>query len=578
MHSETTTQTTIIECAGRAASAPFAIAAACLAVLATLPACTEERPYSAPDEVVSTTAEPTPAARTPPPETRPDGPAMTLAAWRVERTALDGGDGESVVLTVPTPGGGDGLLVRRTHPARVRAGEPIEYTILVENVSELAMHDIQIKEWRGAGIEIVEINASEQVALNRDGSSNADTRSGQSNAPDSNWSINQLMPGQSETIRVTALAEQEGQVGVCMTVSYEPVVCLITEVVQPELMVRKMIEQNQAFVCDEIEMIYVVENVGSGTAEGVRVVEELPEGVIAADGSSRIEFVIPSLASGEAAEQRVSVSAEQAGVYSSFATANSGELIARTRETPFSFVRPALEMRVEAPAREYVGRDVPMRITLRNSSEWPALQTRLAVPGMGELSRVSLSSQDAPFEGDTILVGRLEPGETRTLELRFAADTPRQHNFEIVADAYCARPVAQSIGVEVLGIAAVRLETVDLVDPVAVGEETVYEIRVKNQGTAESLNVGILALLPDEMTFIAGTGDSSITAEGQQVMFEPIESLAPGDIATWRLRARADTPGRTRLRLEMTSGASRRPIIEQESTTIIAAPILPQND
>lgn len=593
-------------------------AAAALLGVALLPAC-DDAAYDEEQPDAVTRADrvaPPPVADATPPagaERPARASGVIPAAWRVERTAMDNGAGESVVLRVPTPGGGDGLLVERMHPTEVRVGEPIEYTIAVENISELAMHDIRIKEWRSQGIEVVDVSApnlqtgSRGTAYNgtayngsayngtapdaRGNGQNAGQNAGQNgrqnssqnsasgpaaqSGPSDVWTISQLMPGQSETIQVTALAQQEGQVGVCMTVSYEPVVCLTTDVVQPDLLILKVVEQDQAFVCDPVEIVYIIENIGTGAAEGVRVAEPLPRGLTDANGATEVAFTVPTIASGETAEQRVVVQAQEPGVYASFATATSGELRARTRETPIRFVRPQLEMRVDAPSREYVGRDVPLRVTVRNTSEWPAIETRLAIPAMADLSRVSVSTQSGPMEDGTIMIGRLEPGETRTVELRFAADRPRDHDIEVIADAYCALPVAQAVGVEVLGIEAVRLETVDLVDPVAVGQQTVYEVRVKNQGSAESINVRVRAMLPDQMSFVSADGDSPVRANGAQLEFAPIDRLAPGDVATWRVTALAEAPGKTRLRLELTSDATRSAIIEQEPTTLIPAPVVP---
>jgi uncharacterized repeat protein (TIGR01451 family) len=554
----------------RAAGCGIAIAAASL-----LPAC-DDGAYDAEEPTIIGLAD-EPVA--PPPllaagDDNYDA-GLAPASWRVERTAMADGAGELVVLSVPLPGGGDGLLIQRTHPAQVRVGEPIEYTIAVENISDLAMHDIRIKEWRSQGIEVVSISAPavrspSQNGGNDDGSASDMNQSG----PSDIWVIDRLMPGQTEIIEVTALADREGEVGVCMTVSYEPVVCLLTEVVQPDLLIRKIVEQDQAFVCDPVEVIYIIENIGTGTAEGIRVVETLPRGLTDANGAAEVAFVVPTLASGETAEQRVLLQAEEPGVYASFATARLGDLSARTLEIPVRFVRPQLEVRVDAPGREYVGRDVPVRISVRNNSEWPALETQLSIPAMADLSRVSIGTQNAPIDGEMVLFGRIEPGGTRVIELRFAADEPMVHDIEVIARAYCEVPVTQSVGVEVIGVEAARLETIDLVDPVTVGQQTVYEVRVKNQGSAESINVRVRVVLPDQMTFVSADGDSPVRANSTQLDFAPIERLAPGDVATWRVTALANAAGKTRLNLELTSDASRRPVIEQEPTTIIPAPVI----
>ena len=52
----------------------------------------------------------------------------------------------------------------------------------------------------------------------------------------------------------------------------------------------------------------------------------------------------------------------------------------------------------------------------------------------------------------------------------------------------------------VVGVPALLLEVVDREDPVEVGGEICYEIRVLNQGSATSSNVQILATVPEGLT------------------------------------------------------------------------------
>jgi len=484
---------------------------------------------------------------------------MSQTAWNIQQT--QGEDGTSTVMSIPAPDGTDGLVVSRMQPSEVRVGEPMEYTIEVENVSSMSMYDVKLKEWRTGGLQIEDTASMGGETLNQP-----------TNAEDtSTWTIDRLMPGQSETIQVTGVAEQEGQVGTCMTVEYDPALCIMTEVVKPELMVQRVLEKDQAYVCNDIEVVYMVRNAGSGTAEGVTIREDLPDGVMTADGSREVELTVNSIAAGETVERRVMLSADQPGEYASYAIAQSGDLQARTRETDYRFVRPELDLMLDAPSQEYVGRDVPIQITVENTSNWPAMETVLNIPQLNDLPQMSLSTQAAEVGDNRILLGELAAGESRTLNIMFAADNPTSHTINATANAFCAMAADDEIAIEVLGIEAVRLETIDLVDPVAVGEETVYEVQVKNQGTAASINVDVSAMLPEEMNFVSGTGDSNVTAQGQQVRFETIPELAPGDIASWRVRVMAQSPAKTRLRLELTSDATKRPVIEQEPTTIIDA-------
>jgi uncharacterized repeat protein (TIGR01451 family) len=389
---------------------------------------------------------------------------------------------------------------------------------------------------------------------------------------ESTWRIAMLAPGETKTIDMEGMVEQEGQVRACMAVTYKPAMCVVTDVVEPDLVVQRRMNRELAYVCDDLEVVYMIENRGSGTARGATLVEELPDGVMTAQGQSKVELQLEPIPAGERVERRVTLSADQPGTFSSYAMLAADARDARTRETEYSFVRPSLELEVDGPAREFVGRDVPLSIAVTNTSDYPAMETVLSIPSASDLPQVSLSTQQASMSGGEIRIGRLDAGETREFTLMFAAEQPRDHSIEVFADAYCAAEVSQTVNVQIDGVEAVRLETIDLTDPVTVGGETTYEIQVKNQGTAEAINVRVTAKLPSEMTFVGGQGDSEVRGDDRQIRLAAIPRLRPGDVASWRVRVRAEEPGKTRLRLELMSDATKRPVIEQEPTTIVDKP------
>ena len=65
----------------------------------------------------------------------------------------------------------------------------------------------------------------------------------------------------------------------------------------------------------------------------------------------------------------------------------------------------------------------------------------------------------------------------------------------------------------------------------ALQADRAYELRVKNQGTAASINVRLTANLPEQLEFVSADGDSRVVNEGQQLQFAPIPELPPGDAA-----------------------------------------------
>jgi uncharacterized repeat protein (TIGR01451 family) len=115
-------------------------------------------------------------------------------------------------------------------------------------------------------------------------------------------------------------------------------------------------------------------------------------------------------------------------------------------------------------------------------------------------------------------------------------------------------------------VAAVRFEVTDLEDPVEVGKEAVYEIRVINQGTGVCTNVQLVAALPEGTTYTGASGPTQVKAQGQHLMFEPIRQLGVKEEAVYRVRVRGDAAGEGRFRVQLTSDQVRNPVVKEETT------------
>ncbi|HSQ56774.1 MAG TPA: hypothetical protein VLM40_13620, partial [Gemmata sp.] len=116
------------------------------------------------------------------------------------------------------------------------------------------------------------------------------------------------------------------------------------------------------------------------------------------------------------------------------------------------------------------------------------------------------------------------------------------------------------------GVAAVRFEVIDLDDPVEVGKEAVYEIRVMNQGTGPCTNVQLLAALGEGTVYTGSSGPTQVKAQGQHLVFEPIATLAVKGESVYRVKIRGNVAGDLRFRVQLTCDQVRTPVVKEEST------------
>jgi uncharacterized repeat protein (TIGR01451 family) len=173
--------------------------------------------------------------------------------------------------------------------------------------------------------------------------------------------------------------------------------------------------------------------------------------------------------------------------------------------------------------------------------------------------------------GERLSIGTLEPGQSKTVSVSYVGTT--EGSLEVVAQAVaeCDRADIQArdtASTHVTAIPALVLEVIDQHDPDEVGQNTVYSIAVRNQGSGADNNVNLKATLPEGMEFVAATGASDVKAQGNTLTFAPVKTLAAGDTVAWRVEARAAQPADARFRVELTSESLTRPAVETEPTRL----------
>jgi len=77
---------------------------------------------------------------------------------------------------------------------------------------------------------------------------------------------------------------------------------------------------------------------------------------------------------------------------------------------------------------------------------------------------------------------------------------------------------------------------------VQVGEEAIYEVRVRNRGSKEAVGVEVFAFFSRGIEPTVAEGAPNRLGPGQ-VTFTPVASLAPGAEAVFKIRARAEVAG-----------------------------------
>ena len=134
------------------------------------------------------------------------------------------------------------------------------------------------------------------------------------------------------------------------------------------------------------------------------------------------------------------------------------------------------------------------------------------------------------------------------------------------ADMSLRDQLEQEVMVE--GLASLVFDISDGYDPIEVGAETQYEVRVVNEGSKTANNVQIVVAFPPDMQPLSGDGPARARVEGQNVIFDVVTRLAPKSEAVFKFRGKGLRPGDHRVRVQLASDEMERPVMKEESTRV----------
>ena len=139
---------------------------------------------------------------------------------------------------------------------------------------------------------------------------------------------------------------------------------------------------------------------------------------------------------------------------------------------------------------------------------------------------------------------------------------------EVTAQAARGLKASHRLPVKVEGISAIHLSVAALSDPIEVGGETIYEIRIINTGTKAETDIKLTCEIPDKMQFKRATGPTGYTPNGNEIVFAPLPQLGPRSDAAYRVTVQGTTPGIAKFKSRITSAILAEPVHKEEATRI----------
>ncbi len=486
----------------------------------------------------------------------PDQMQMRSSVTSTAPTSTDmisvSGSGSYVISrTYPWPECGV-VQLEKTMPREVELNKEFEYFITVTNLTNSTLTDVVVDE-----------DVPDNFRLSRS-SPVADEESETKLV----WTIDSLGPKGSRRLVVSGMATYGDSIKQNTTI-LTPVIPASAnmKVVQPMLKLTKVVP-SEALLCDTIPVKLVVSNIGTGAVQNVRIVDTLPVGLRTTDGRNEIVINVGTLMTNQSQEFSVELKASRIGKYVSKAVATSGSgLRAESAAVTTSVGMPVLTIKKTGPERQYLGRPVTYEITITNKSDVAARNTIVEDTVPDGVNSVKATA-GAKLTGSKLVweFGTLEPNASQKVLVSYTPTRAGTFINDATATAYCASPVTDSMRTVVAGIPALLLDVSDVEDPIRIGSQATYVIKVTNQGSANATNIRITCVLEDYVQYVSSAGATSGVREGDTLRFLPLASLAPQDKAAWRVVVTAARPGDVLFKVIMSSEQLTRPVEETEAT------------
>ena len=384
----------------------------------------------------------------------------------------------------------------------------------------------------------------------------------------SRWAVGDLEPGHEHSIEMTVVPRGRGDVVLNAFVRFTGYATSVFAVQEP--MLQMNVEgPDSVTVGEQSGYVITVHNPGTGVAKNVVIEARVPDGLQHRSGSvPRIE--VGTLNPGESRQARLNLSAIAGGDYRLAVRSVASGGLHDEATVDVSVAEPRLEVAISGPTEGLMEKPAEYRVTVTNSGNVPSINVRAKykIPEGFRFLHADRGGvlQEAEHLVDWF-VGTLQPGETSDYHVTLTAGTAGTalHRAGAVSEHTSATMVSHSIDVKGLPKLSLGVSTAE--STTVIGDETVVQIVISNEGGIAASRVGLFCELPSGLEFVAAGGPSEHLADNGVVIFRSLAGIEAGETVTYRVKARCVRYGDHRIRARVASESLTVPVNGESTVT-----------
>lgn len=451
------------------------------------------------------------------------------------------------------------LVIEKLAPPAVQVNVPAKFLMVVRNVGRVPAGQVLIRDRIPEKARLIQATPK---PTRQDGDL-------------LEWELAALPPGEAYQIQLELLPTEPGEIGSVAQVISSAVAATRTRSTRPQLSIEHAAPP-QVMVGQTVVMNIVVRNEGDGVAENVVIREIVPPQMMHPSGNE-IENPLGNLAPGQTRTLQLPLVARTPGTARNTIRVTGEGKLSAEHSIDIQIVAPQLQVLGDGPERRFLSRPATHTFQVKNLGSANATNVQMMARLPQGLRYDSSSpagrydpSRHAVFWAMANLPSNAEQSVTLTTMPMAPGEQPIE--FQALADLNQPQVTTRTLLVEQLSELFFDID--DLQDPIEVGTNTMYVIRVENQGSQVANNVAMVVDFPAgvEPLNVESPIEYQLQRDGQasRLVFAPVANMNPRAQMVIRVEARGSREGDHRIEVRMTSAQRPTPVAKQESTKVYA--------
>ncbi len=445
------------------------------------------------------------------------------------------------------------VVIHKRAPSEVKVGQEASFVVHIQNVGSAEALDVRVHDRVPAGMRLIDTSPAASV----EGDALL-------------WQLGALPVGEERTITMLLVPEQEGELGSVARVTFEAAASVRTISTRPQLQIVQRAPA-EVRIGQQLEIELEVSNPGTGDAVGVILQTDVPEGLEHPQGR-QLDNVLGTLRAGEVRRQILRLRAVAPGVIQNVVRLTSEEGLTAEHVTQVEVVAPELQLELTGPSRKYLERQATYQLDIANVGTDDATNVEIIAyldRGFTFVSTGKEGHYDPTQHAVHWSLAQFPEGKKGQVPLTILPVQEGEHTIRLEARGDLGLTATSQRSVTVEALAELSFQISDAADPIEIGSETTYEIRLMNRGSRGDSNVQVRLELPTGLELISTEQDAQQDDRGN-VVFSPQPQLEAGRDLVYRVKVRGVAEGTHLTKAIVVSDQSSVPVTKEESTMVYA--------